>query len=307
LGIEPVGRNKPTSALRRGYRNRSFARRDPDKGNITLNPPTNNKTSFLIIFLLWAGSAAITYFLAALSINVSVIKAAIGLAFVCLVTAAFLASIEKSRLALFVAISPSPLLIAGAIFFGLFDYFLTPIFEAEPYATACRNTEETYFTSRIPTFHSIAYDWDGNYDPGANTYKIGLFGRLATTDTNERPRIDNDVMFTERRRGNNYGVPAKGLTKYVRRYTRTSPEVDIDALTADILVTYKISPENKSSKAPIGRESKTHEIIVTDRRNGQQIARLRYVVDQKNSRICGVFKNKVLSEDSFLLTALGLN
>jgi len=274
---------------------------------IMLSPSTNSKISFLIIFLLWAGSAAITCFLAALSINVNVIKVAIGLACICLVTAAFLASAEKSRMALFAAISPSPLLFAGSILFGLFDYFVAPILGAEPYATACRNTEESYFTNRIPTFHSIAYDWDGNFDPGANTYKIGLFGRLATTDRSERPRIDNAVSFTERRRGNNYGVPATGPTKYVRRYSRSSTEIDIDTLTADILVTYKISPENKSSKAPIGREPKTHEIVVTDRRNGLKIAKLRYVIDQKNNRICGVFKNKVLSEDSFLLKALGIN
>lgn len=203
------------------------------------------------------------------------------------------------------AASPTPLLIAGAVLSGVFQYFVTPILESEPYTSACLNAEESYFTTPEKPIRSIAYDWEGDYDPGANTYKVGLFGRLTGINRNERLQIDNSVTFTERRRGNNYGAQITGA-KYVRQRFRDDSGSEVETLTADILVTYHLSPEQELSKAATNRGPVTHEILVTDRRSGQRIASLRYVIDQKNWRICGPIKNRILSEDEFLLKALKL-
>lgn len=81
----------------------------------------------------------------------------------------------------------------------------------------------------------------------------------------------------------------------------------IESLTADVVVKYRfIHPEERlmaeSDQGAVG-----YDLTVTDRRDGQQLAVMRYFVDRKNYRICGPITDNVLSEKEFLVKALGLN
>lgn len=81
---------------------------------------------------------------------------------------------------------------------------------------------------------------------------------------------------------------------------------DNEINSADILVTYSLSPDYKVSNAPFGNGLAVYELLVTDQRDRKMIATMRYIIDQDDRRICGPIRDNVLSENAFLAKALAL-
>ena len=270
--------------------------------------------TYFTVVLFWAISAYIAFIVAMLSINETIIAAVIWSSVGCLVAALVLAFTQKKYLAFSVALAPAPVLIVGVLLLGsLLATYVIPLFETESseFTTACRNSGSHFFRAPVMPVHSIAYDPNS----GIARYKTGLYGRLDEIGGFDSPipRFDDAIEFTEHRRGYGDGITSTDSGSYVRLMPKSNDLNDryrgkvVESLTADVLVTYRIFPKEELAKAPIAQGPVTHELTVTDRRDGQTIASVRYVVDQKGRRICGPMTNNVLSEKAFLAKALGLD
>jgi len=271
--------------------------------------------TYVTVILFWGISAFIAYVVAMLSINETVIATVIWSSIGCLVVALVLAFAQKKYLAFSVALAPAPVLIVGVLLFGsLLATYVIPLFETESseFTTACRDAGSRFFRTPAMPVHSIAYGPSPNT---IGTYKTGLYGRLTQIGGFDAPmpRFDAAIEFTEHRRGYGDGITSTDSGLYVRLMPKSNDLNDryrgnvVESLTADVLVTYRIFPKEELAKAPIAQGPVTHELTVTDRRDGQTIASMRYVIDQKGHHICGPMTNNVLSEKAFLAQALGLD
>lgn len=272
-------------------------------------------TIYFLIVLFWGISAYLAYIVSLLSINETIV-AIVGWSSVgCLAVALVLVSRQKIYRAVAVALAPAPVLIIGVLWLGnLLRIYIVPLFETEPreFTTACKDVGAHFFKMPALPVHSIAYDPSENI---IGLYKTGRYGRLGQIGGFDAPmpRFDAAIEFTEHRRGYGDGITSTDSGSYVRLMPKSNDLNDryrgnvVESLTADVLVTYRVFPKEELAKAPIAQGPVTHELTVTDRRDGQEIASMRYVIDQKGHHICGPMKNNVLSEKAFLAKALGLD
>lgn len=203
----------------------------------------------------------------------------------------------------------SPPLIVFVMFWvsAIVETDVIPLFEHESpaFTAACKNAGAQFFNTPATPVRSIAYD--SKHEQDYSRYKLGKYGRLGEMGGFDKrfPRFDEAVEFTEHRQ-KNYGLPPNSPGSYIRIFPKSNSRISATSMTADILVTYQLSPEDEFTKAPIHQGPVTHKLTVTDRRDGQTLATLRYVVDTKDRRICGPLIDDVLSEKAFLAKALGL-
>lgn len=179
----------------------------------------------------------------------------------------------------------------------------------------CQTAGTHFYKRPANPVHSVAFDWDDEFDPGIGYYKQGFNGRineasrvLSTMRVDGRlPFSDASIEFTERKHNYRSGVylPEFRNAPYVR-FTRDGKFIGLESLTSDMLVTYQFLHPEERLKADSDQGSVGYELSVTDRRDGQKIATMRYFVDLGNGRICGAFSNDVLSEKDFLVKALDL-
>jgi hypothetical protein len=167
----------------------------------------------------------------------------------------------------------------------------TPEFEA-----ACKSTGTYYLEKPTVEVRSIAYDWDpSTYPPRINHFKLDARGN-ARDLRYVFPQFSFPVRFIERRCCQ-YGDP------YVRHLS-PGESYRIPELSADVLVTYSVSHVNV---AGAGSRLETVEIIVKDRRDEKILAKLRYVLDERQRRGCGVLPNGVMDEQAFIQRAIAIN
>jgi len=210
---------------------------------------------------------------------------------------------------------PFILYIVLAIFSILYPAFNFIKPDPTNFVTDCQTAGVHFFKLPAKPVHSVAFDWEGEFDPGIGYYTQGFKGRiheasriLATSRIDGRiPFSEKVIEFTERK--HNYSgvyLPDFRDAPYVR-FPREGKSLGIESLTADVVVTYQFLHPEERLKADSNQRSVGYDLTVTDRRDGQKIATMRYFVDLSDGRICGPFTNNVLSEKSFLAKALGLN
>jgi hypothetical protein len=163
--------------------------------------------------------------------------------------------------------------------------------DSEAFNLACKKAGAQYHKMPSQAVHSIAYDWTGNVAPPAlNSYP-------------HPPGIE----FTERKRSDLEGRPESGPDGPYIRFPKAGPYYAINEFTADVLVKTNVDPEEELRKAPVNRGPVTYDVLVTDRRTSEQLATLRYAIDAKSGRICGLPEGNKKDLSSFVLKSIGVH
>lgn len=222
---------------------------------------------------------------------------------------------ETSLAAMGLVSPPFILYIVLFIFIVVYQVFKFVKPDSQDFVNDCQTAGVHFYKRPANPIHSVAFDWDGEFDPGIGYYKQGFKGRiseasrvLSTMRTDGRlPFSDESIEFTERKHSYRSGVylPEFRDAPYIS-FTRDGKFIGKKSLTSDILVTYQFIHPDERLKADSDQGSVGYDLTVTDRRDGQKIATMRYFVDLGNGRICGTFSNDVLSEKDFLVKALDL-
>jgi hypothetical protein len=212
----------------------------------------------------------------------------------------------KGRQAAIVLALPLPLVMSVLYIFTVGTDAISSFFERESsFTSACRTAGAKFY--KLPTLpvHSIAYDWQSGAAPTYNDYSLEFGGRVSSLSRPDS-RLPSTITFTERKRSDWGGVPSGAPDPYVR-FPRDGDFYGITALTADVLVEYRLTPpEEELRKSDTDQGVVVYELIVTDRRNGEKLASLRYVLDAQNKRACGLTENNVINERMFVLKAIGV-
>lgn len=187
---------------------------------------------------------------------------------------------------------------------GIYAFsLLTP--DAEPFISECKATGAQFAKLPATPVRSIAYDWDGKYHPPFNRFEVKYGTRITTLGRSDFPH-PKSIEFIERKRSNLEGRPTQGPDGPYIRFPQTGPYYSISAPTADVLVHYQVSPEEELKKAESEQGIVRYEITVTDQRTAERLASLRYIIDAKHRRGCGLTGENTMSERSFVLKAIGL-
>lgn len=237
---------------------------------------------FCIVFSMFGGERLVT-----------ITSLMLGAIYVSTTIYAFSVSAGKNITLNALALASPPLILI--VIFKLYievTTYVVPLFEHESsaFAEACKSSGAQYLKPPAKPASSIAHDWNGDHELGYSRYELGRYGRLGGMGGFDKriPRFDEAIIFTEYKRTSNAGLSTSATGSYVRTYSKDiSHRFAVSTLTADILITHRVSPEEELSKAPINQGPVTHELTVTDRRDDQLLATLKYVVDQRDRRICG--------------------
>lgn len=174
---------------------------------------------------------------------------------------------------------------------------------ATTFTAACKDAGEHFFRRPSKPVHSIELDGQSMMA----RYGVGRHGRLQTFQIGvmgtPMPRFDKAIKFIDAREP---GPPIRYKRRWpnARTLRKRYSGVVVDASSANVLVTFHSYPRDELRKAQDAQGPVTHELVVTDRRDGVLLATMKYVVDWKDHRICGPIHNHVLSEKAFLARAL---
>lgn len=225
----------------------------------------------------------------------------------------------KGRLAALALVSPMFVVGGGALVIGWGIQavsFFQP--DAPAFTSECRTAGAQFHKLPTSPVHSIAYDWDGNYAPRVIThFTIGFGGHTDSMGFSDGYfdsfPYPSAIEFTERkRRPDSEGLPAGASGPYVRfprwdgRFPRQDTSYGIATLTADALVTYQWTSTEDPKQAAPQQGIVTYDLTVTDRRNGEKLASLRYVIDERKDRACGSTEGTTMNERAFVLKAVGV-
>jgi hypothetical protein len=173
--------------------------------------------------------------------------------------------------------------------------------DSTAFTAACQNAGAQYYKLPASPVRSIGYDWRYKYQPDHNYFKMSFGTRIESLQYRNYPHPAS-IEFTERAyMGNREDSPRKYI-----RFPQQGTRYDIDGLTVDVLVEYQITPAEEIGKASARQGMTVYEVTVTDRRDGEKLGFLRYVIDAKNKRGCGLTANKVMDERAFILKAVGV-
>jgi hypothetical protein len=210
----------------------------------------------------------------------------------------------KGRQAAIVLVLPLPLVMSVLYVFGVGGYAVSSFLERESstFTSACQTAGAKFYKLPALPVHSLAYDWESKAAPAYNDYSLEFGGRVSAL---ARPdsRHPGTITFTERKRSDWGGVPSGAPDPYVR-FPRDGASYGIAALTADVLVEYRLTPGEELRKSDT--DMVVYVLTVTDRRNGEKLASLRYVLDVQNKRVCGLTEDHVINERTFVFKAIGV-
>ncbi len=178
--------------------------------------------------------------------------------------------------------------------------------DSEAFLLACKAAGPKYERSPTEPVHSIAFDWDAKISPTFNQFNVTRGTRI-TSLGRSNPTYRELFDYVERKSYGPDGIPSQGAGQPYNRLPQTGEYYGVPALTADILVHYQISPETELRKAANDQGIVTYFVTVTDRRTSERLASLRYVIDAKSRRGCGLTNKGGLSVNEFVLTSLSLN
>lgn len=209
----------------------------------------------------------------------------------------------KGRESAFVLVLPIFIVLGAVYVFELGRYAVLQAWpDSSAFAAECQTAGAHYFKLPTSPVRSIAYEWPNEYGNPQNYFTVSFNTRIDHLD--HRDLLYPPVIgFTEY----SYMVNrhATSPRKYIRR-PRQGVTHSISAFSADILVGYKVAPAEELKKAANDQGMVKYELTITDRRDGEKLASLKYVVDAKNRRACGLTGNNVMDERAFVLKALGI-
>lgn len=163
---------------------------------------------------------------------------------------------------------------------------------------ACKNAGPRYLQKPAAAVESIAYDWEpGTYQPQVNYIAMNKRGNVGARQYTF-PRFPKSIKFIEKR----CCAPSARIFPY-ERYTEPGERIGIPELTADAVVTYKVTHAPMAGSA---YKLETVDMTVTDRRDGRALATLRYVIDEHGHRGCGAVTERAMDEQAFIRRAIGL-
>lgn len=177
--------------------------------------------------------------------------------------------------------------------------------DPEPFVAECKNMGVKLEKLPSSPVRSIAYDWDGKYQPPFNRFMVQYGTRITSLGRSDFPH-PKSIEFVERKRSNLEGRPALGPDGPYIRFPQAGAYYSIPALTADVLVHYRVTPEEELRKAETDQGVVVYEVTVMDRRTEERLASLRYMIDAKQRRGCGLTGPSEMSERAFVLRAIGL-
>lgn len=186
----------------------------------------------------------------------------------------------------------------------------TSMFEALAPATnafkaACEDMGAQYLRPPVKPVRSIAYDWkDGDFPPSIVYFETASNGRLSSLNGGLGFRLPAQIDFTEGKCCRFEGRPTIGTDlPYIRHPNSGTPYFGISEFSADALVTFSSSRiELPGTQLSLMK----YELTVADRRTGDTLATLKYMLDSKMRRGCGTSENGVMDERGFVLKAVGV-
>lgn len=209
----------------------------------------------------------------------------------------------KGREFAFVLALPIFIVLAAVQVFVLGRYVLLHAWPDSPEFTAeCQTAGARYFKLPASPARSIAYEWPNRYGNSQNYFTVSFDTRIDHLDRRDPP-YPAVIEFTEYSYMVNRHVASP--RKFIRK-PRQGEAYSISALSTDILVGYEVAPAEELKKAAGDQGMVKYELTVTDRRDGEKLASLKYVVDAKNRRACGLTGNSVMDERAFVLKAVGI-
>lgn len=163
---------------------------------------------------------------------------------------------------------------------------------------ACKDVGPQYFKKPSMPVRSVAFDWDGDDPPEYNHYSV-IFGTRITNLGYSSLGLGTDLQFIEKKRSRTESWANGGII-------RTSRETNENAfaITADVLVRYRVIPIIGASKTDSDMLFK-YEVLLSDRRNLEKLAMLRYAVDSQKMRGCGLTEPNALDVSNFVRKAIG--
>ncbi len=178
--------------------------------------------------------------------------------------------------------------------------------DSSSFAAACKVMGPKYKKLPSSPVRSIAYDWVGKHPPPYGMFNV-QFGTRLTTMGGAGEASHASIEFSERKRSEyREGRPTKGPDEPYIRIPKAGPYYGIPAFTADVLVRYRMTPEEELEKAEIIQGPVLYEVTVIDRRTEEELASLSYTIDRKKGRACGLTGPNELRQHDFILRALGL-
>lgn len=200
--------------------------------------------------------------------------------------------------AAFVLALPMPLVSAMHVVFLIGSHavsFVIP--DSEAFNSECETAGAQFFKAPSAPVRSIAYYRETKYDPPFTKFSV-TGGTRITSLSYSNPTHPASIEFIETG-PSSFGDPYS-------HHLQSGQEYGVAAITADALVNYKLSPEEELRKAPTNQGVVKYEVTVVDRRTNETLASLRYLIDSKNGRACGLTGKNVMNERSFVLKAIGL-
>jgi hypothetical protein len=174
--------------------------------------------------------------------------------------------------------------------------------DTEVFTAECSKTEVKYIKSPSMPVRSIAYDWDSEEVPSFITYTNINDTRISDLRYSSKPNVDDQRFdFIIMKPNSNFGHFSSGAALTYLIFPKNKVYWVTSNNNADISVKYKTSPIEQSKKDSAIR----YELTVSDRRNGDKLAYLRYVVDVKKQRACGLAGTGRVSDSQFIRKAIG--
>jgi hypothetical protein len=208
----------------------------------------------------------------------------------------------KGRSAAIVLVSPLFIVMGVMLIFETGRYVVSVLRPDSPaFTKECQTAGAQYYKLPASPVHSIAYDWKNRYEPVYNYFTLTNGTRAESLQHRNYP-YPATIEFTER----SYLGKREGSPVTYIRFPRQGAQYQITALTADVLVNYQLTPAEELKKAATEQGMVSYELTVTDRHDGAKLAFLRYIVDAKSRRACGVTENNVMDERAFVLKAIGV-
>lgn len=178
-------------------------------------------------------------------------------------------------------------------------FLLSP--NSPAFTKECQTVGAQYYNLPASPVRSIAYVWQTKVDPSyLNVFTVN-FGNRLNSRAHYGYTYPATIEFTERPSA----MKHEGLTRSYFHIPREGGGYELPNLTADVVVEYRITPEAEFEKATSEQGMINYELTVTDRRDGQKLAFLRYIVDEKNRRACGLTGDNMMDQRAFLLKAIG--
>ena len=174
--------------------------------------------------------------------------------------------------------------------------------DAEVFTAECSKTEVKYIKSPTKPVRSIAYDWDSEEAPSFITYTNINDSRISDLRYSSTPNVDDQRFdFIIMKPNSNFGNFSSDAASLYLIFPKNKVFWVTSNNNADISVKYKTSPIEQSKKDGAIR----YELTVSDRRNGEKLAYLRYIIDIKKQRACGLSGKGRVSDSQFIRKAIG--